>query len=249
MRFIVAAAAKERNDVTPGARVAATIEILDEIVSHAERPADLVSNAYFRARRFIGGGDRRALSERVWNILRRYGQLRWWLERAGAEHLSGRMIVAADAMLSEGQAMAGIEALFDGGRYRPAALDDAERRVLRQFEGHSLPHPEQPDWVRLNVQEWVAPHLKEAYGEAWGREIAALIEPPPVDLRVNLLKATPQQAAAATRAATAVRCVGARRGEVRVDMVVFRSKKKWAGLSVGAARRHQRRQFMVVWPA
>ena len=36
------------------------------------------------------------------------------------------------------------------------------------MEGHSLPHPEQPDWVRLNVQEWVAPHLKEAYGEALG---------------------------------------------------------------------------------
>ena len=38
--------------MTPGARVAATIELLDEIVSHSERPADLVANAYFRARRF-----------------------------------------------------------------------------------------------------------------------------------------------------------------------------------------------------
>ena len=34
------------------------------------------------------------------------------------------------------------------------------------MEGHSLPHPKQPDWVRLNVQEWLVPHLKEAYGEA-----------------------------------------------------------------------------------
>src|SRR4030095_3343056 len=41
-----------------------------------------------------------------------------------------------------------------------------------------------------NVQEWVAPHLQEAYGEAWGREIAALENPPPVDLRVNRLTAT-----------------------------------------------------------
>ena len=65
------------------------------------------------------------------------------------------------------------------------------------MEGHSLPHPEQPDWVRLNVQEWVAPHLREAYGEAWGREIAALETPPPVDLRVNRLKATVEEARAA----------------------------------------------------
>ena len=67
--------------MTPGARVAATIELLDEIVSHAERPADLVANAYFRTRRYIGGGDRRAVSDRVWGILRRWGQLRWWLKR------------------------------------------------------------------------------------------------------------------------------------------------------------------------
>ena len=87
--------------------------------------------------------------------------------------------------------------MFDGGRYRPDPLDDGERRALRQLEGHSLSHPEQPDWVRLNVQEWVAPHLQEAYGEAWGREIAALEKPPPVDLRVNRLKATVAEAQAA----------------------------------------------------
>jgi 16S rRNA (cytosine967-C5)-methyltransferase len=166
--------------VTPGARVAATIELLDEIVSHSERPADLVANAYFRARRFIGGGDRRAVSDRVWSILRRYGQLAWWLERTRHPDRGARAIVAADLMLVEGLDMAGLEAMFDGGTYRPSRLDEAEVRALRQMEGHSLPHPEQPDWVRLNIQEWVAPHFKEAYGEGWGREIAALDTPPPV---------------------------------------------------------------------
>ena len=189
--------------MTPGARVAATIELLDEIVSRAERPADLVSNAYFRARRFIGSGDRRAVSERVWGIMRRWGQLRWWLKRTGypGEQTNGlaRGIVEADLLLVDGLALADVEAMFDGGRYRPHPLDEGEVRALRQMEGHSLPHPEQPDWVRLNVQEWVAPHLKEAYGEAWGREIAALDSAPPVDLRVNRLKATVEEARAALR--------------------------------------------------
>ncbi len=180
--------------MTPGARVAATIELLDEIVSHSERPADLVANAYFRARRFIGGGDRRAVSDRVWSILRRYGQLAWWLERTRHPDRGARAIVAADLMLVEGLDMAGLEAIFDGGTYRPSRLDEAEVRALRQMEGHSLPHPEQPDWVRLNIQEWVAPHFKEAYGEGWGREIAALDTPPPVDLRVNRLKVTVEEA-------------------------------------------------------
>ncbi|MBI3196379.1 MAG: rRNA cytosine-C5-methylase, partial [Rhodospirillales bacterium] len=185
--------------MTPGARVAATIELLDEIVSRGlmserGRPADLVANAYFRSRRFIGGGDRRAVSERVWGLLRRYGQLTWWLERTRHPDRSARAVVAADLILVEGNNLAQLAAMFDGGRYRPPPLDEAELRALRQMEGHSLPHPEQPDWVRLNVQEWVAPHLIEAYGESWGREIAALETPPPVDLRVNRLKATVEQA-------------------------------------------------------
>lgn len=180
--------------MTPGARVAATIELLDEIVSRSERPADLVANAYFRSRRFIGGGDRRAVSDRVWSLLRRYGQLTWWLERTRHPDRSARAIVAADLILVESNNLAQLAAMFDGGRYRPQPLDEAELRALRQMEGHSLPHPEQPDWVRLNVQEWVAPHLIEAYGDGWGREIAALETPPPVDLRVNQLKATLEQA-------------------------------------------------------
>ena len=184
-------------DVTPGARVAATIELLDEIVSRSERPADLVANAYFRSRRYIGGGDRRAVSDRVWSLLRRYGQLTWWLERTRHPDRSARAVVAADLILVEGHTLAQVAAMFDGGRYRPQPLDEAEIRALRQMEGHSLPHPDQPDWVRLNVQEWVAPHLLEAYGEAWGREIAAIETPPPVDLRVNRLKATIEQAQAA----------------------------------------------------
>ena len=183
--------------MTPGARVAATIELLDEIVSNAGRPADLIANAYFRARRFIGSGDRRAVSERVWSILRRYGQLRWWVERTNHPELSARAIVAADLMVVEKLDLGQLETTFDGGRYRPAPLHDVELRALRQMEGHSLSHPEQPDWVRLNVQEWIAPHLQEAYGSAWGREIAALETPPPVDLRVNRLKATIEQAQAA----------------------------------------------------
>ena len=183
--------------MTPGARVAATIELLDEIVSNAGRPADLIANAYFRARRFIGSGDRRAVSERVWSILRRYGQLRWWVERTNHPELSARAIVAADLMVVEKLDLGQLETTFDGGRYRPAPLHDVELRALRQMEGHSLSHPEQPDWVRLNVQEWIAPHLQEAYGSAWGREIAALETPPPVDLRVNRLKATVEEARAA----------------------------------------------------
>jgi len=187
--------------MTPGARVAATIELLGEIVSQSDRPADLVANAFFRGRRFIGGGDRRWVSERVWGILRHWGQLQWWLDRVRAaapdSGPSPRAIVAADLALVDGLSLKDLQATFDGGRYRPPPLDEGELGAVRQLEGHSLGHPEQPDWVRLNLPQWIVPHLEEAYGAAWQREIAALEAPPSVDLRVNRLKATPEEARAA----------------------------------------------------
>src|SRR4029079_15691468 len=123
----------------PGARVAATIELLDEIVSRPERPAGGVANAYFRGRRFIAAAYRRVVAEGVWGILRRYGQLAWWLDRTRHPDRSARAIVAADLLLHEGITLEHLAAMFDGGRYRPASLDEAEWRALRQMEGHSLP--------------------------------------------------------------------------------------------------------------
>ena len=59
--------------MTPAARLAAAIELLAEIEAAPRRPADAVANEFFRARRFIGSGDRRAVSERVWRVLRAGG--------------------------------------------------------------------------------------------------------------------------------------------------------------------------------
>src|SRR5262249_18270824 len=140
-----------------------------------------------------------AVSERAWGILRRWGQLFWWLDRVRHPYRNARAIVAADLLVVEKMTLDAVVATFDGGRYPPRPLDASGRRAPRPMEAHSLSHHEQPDWVRLNVQEWIAPHLKEAYGEAWGREIAALEVPPPVDLRVNRLKATVAEARAALK--------------------------------------------------
>src|SRR5262245_62732987 len=141
--------------MTPGARVAATIELLGDIVSRSARPADLVANPFFRARRFIGGGDRRWVSERVWGILRRWGQLQWWLDRVRApapdSGPSPRAIVAADLALVDGLSLKDLQATFDGGRYRPPPVDEGERSAVRQLEGHSLDQPEQREWVQPNL--------------------------------------------------------------------------------------------------
>ncbi|MEO8715947.1 MAG: rRNA cytosine-C5-methylase, partial [Acetobacteraceae bacterium] len=54
--------------MTPAARIDAAVALLDAISAEPNRPADGVANDFFRARRFIGSGDRRAVSERVWRV-------------------------------------------------------------------------------------------------------------------------------------------------------------------------------------
>ena len=80
--------------MTPAARVAAAIELVAAIDHTPRKPADAVANAFFRERRYIGSGDRRAISERAWSVIRSRRRLTWWLQRTEAR-ISPRMLVAA----------------------------------------------------------------------------------------------------------------------------------------------------------
>ena len=81
--------------MTPSARLDAAITLLAAIDA-AARPADAVANDFFRDRRFIGSGDRRAVSDRVWSVLRTRRRLGWWL---GDARQSSRLLVLDCACL------------------------------------------------------------------------------------------------------------------------------------------------------
>lgn len=181
--------------MTPAARLAAAIDLLDAIEAAARRPADAVAADFFRNRRFIGSGDRRAVADRVWRVLRSRRRLGWWLERIGlapAPHL----LVAAGLLL-EGWNFPGLLQSFSGGRYAPRALAEAEAGALSRLAGHTLDHPEMPEPVRLEIPDWLLPHLAARFGPALEPEMASMAEPAPLDLRVNLLKGTREAARAA----------------------------------------------------
>jgi 16S rRNA (cytosine967-C5)-methyltransferase len=57
-----------------------------------------------------------------------------------------------------------------------------------------------PDAVRLEVPDWLLPHLRARFGPALEAELAAFGTPAPLDLRVNLLKGSREQARAALAA-------------------------------------------------
>ncbi len=177
--------------MTPAARIDAAIDLLGRIEA-AHQPAERIVGAYMRGHRYIGAKDRRAISDRVYGLLRRRARLDWWLARAGLGPGDGldhpRRSVLAALALVDGLSAPEIAALCDGSRYHPAPLNADEHAALERLTGEALDHPEQPPAVRAEVPDWLYPDLAEALGESAEKELAALTDEALVDVRVNCLK-------------------------------------------------------------
>jgi len=185
--------------MTPAARIQAAIELL-ALAAPAGPPADQRLSEYFRSHRYIGSKDRHAISDLFYGIVRRHAALDWWIRESAAEALeASRARMIAALALIEGWPAKQFASSFDGGRYHPEPLAPAERAFVRSLAGHTLAHPKQPDWVRYEVPEWLFPALAEAFGARLVPELTALQGEASVDLRVNALKGTREEALAALK--------------------------------------------------
>jgi len=172
--------------VTPGARLAAVIELLPEIAA-ARAPVGAVLERYFRQRRYAGSGDRRAITAAVYDQLRRRARLGWHLERHGlADTLRSRVI--AGAALRPDATPATVTDLFTGARHDAAALDDSETAFVAAVAGRNLDDAAMSDPVRLEYPDWLDASLRRAFAADLDAEMAAANRPAPLDLRVNQLK-------------------------------------------------------------
>ncbi len=188
--------------MTPGARVQAAIELLDAM-AESGGPADRLLSRYFRARRYIGAKDRNAVRDTIYGVLRNRAGLDWWIERAlpaAPRPAPSRLRAIAELLLVETWRTEAVTAAFDGGAYRPAALSGDENSLLGGLAGAALAHADQPAWVRGNYPDWLTPELEASFGARLADEMAAMNLPAPVDLRVNALKATREEARAALAA-------------------------------------------------
>ena len=144
--------------MTPSARIAAAIDLLAALEEQCfapearRRPADAVASDFFRARRFIGGGDRREVSERAWGVVRQRLRLDWHLARLGMAP-TPRLLLLAQMLLVERLQRQVAEANFDGSRYGPPALDAAERRASAALDARPLLDPAMPEGTRLNLPD------------------------------------------------------------------------------------------------
>jgi 16S rRNA (cytosine967-C5)-methyltransferase len=100
--------------MTPAARVQAAIDLVDAILNAARgqgASADTLARNFFRERRYMGSGDRRAVRELAYRAVRRFGEI----PASGRAAMAG--LAREDAELA---------ALFDGSGYGPATLADDE---------------------------------------------------------------------------------------------------------------------------
>lgn len=177
--------------MTPSARLQAALELLSEIAA-VPRPADALASAYFRARRYIGSKDRAALSSLFYGVLRHHARLGWWLEKNQSEDTPRTRLIAYLILVEQkepGQA----DILFSGGKFAPAALTDRERALMRKLASHTITHPKMPEEIKAECPAWAAASLEKRFGKDFLQEMQALLDPAPLDLRINPLKVTREE--------------------------------------------------------
>jgi 16S rRNA (cytosine967-C5)-methyltransferase len=175
-----------------GPRLRAALELF-ATVSRGAAPADAVFADFHRRARRLPRAERHAIQRRVQGWLRRRAALDWWIERAGARPQPRTRALAA-LLLLEGFRPARLARVFGGGPGQPQRLRAPERALAAALAGRGLVHPEQPREVRCECPAWILAELAPLFGAGLERELAALCEPAPLDLRVNTLAVDREEA-------------------------------------------------------
>jgi 16S rRNA (cytosine967-C5)-methyltransferase len=180
--------------MTPGARIQAAIEILEQVWS-GKQAADRVADMYLKKRRYAGSSDRRSIQGTLYEILRRRSRLDWWVERSGSSLTAGpRSRLIANLTLSDKSSPNQIATLFSGQNHCPDPLSEMEHRLADALYGSPLNHSNMPSSVALEYPEWMHASFSALWGDKLETEISALNQIAPVDVRVNTLKTTTEAA-------------------------------------------------------
>lgn len=154
--------------MTPGARVAAAIEILDDV--HEGLAAEQALTRWARRSRFAGSKDRAAIRDHVFDVLRC---------RPLAAHYgrgdTGRALMLGVLHLQETE----IAALFTGEGHAPPAAEAAELE---------FPPPPEDRPTLWCLPDWLVPLFETSLGEDAPRTATALQTRAPTVLRVNLAR-------------------------------------------------------------
>ncbi len=151
--------------MTPAARIAAAIEVLDRIV--AGDAAERALTAWARGSRFAGSKDRAAIRDHVFGVLRKRRSCAVW--GGGTD---GRALMIG-ALLADGIDPA---TMFTGEGHAPAPL----------AEGEGGDAPQGPD--ALDLPDWLLDRFRASLGDQAEAVAEVLRHRAPIMLRVNLRK-------------------------------------------------------------
>lgn len=161
-----------------GGRLQAAIEVLQDIKSR-RRPAAEALKDWGLSHRFAGAGDRAAIGNIVYDVLRQRSLLEW---RLATEDMHD---VAFGALLTSGKmSFDELDQSLQNDKFAPEPLSIECRQSWQTNDIATA-----PDYIRANIPQWCTTSFEDLFGsDRWVQEAAALAERPPLDLRINLLK-------------------------------------------------------------
>lgn len=165
------------------------VEPLAQLLAQVLRfdaPADAVMSRFFKQHPKLGQRERGLIAEAVFFALRRLASLRWMMQPAIPER-APRLA----ALVTLGR-QHGIESLD------PRALRQDERAVRHAL---AVRLDSAPRAVQAEVPTWLYQRISGQYADAEAL-LAALVEPAPLDLRVNTVRARRDEVLAELRSAT-----------------------------------------------
>jgi 16S rRNA (cytosine967-C5)-methyltransferase len=166
-----------REAMKPAARIAAAIEVLDDIETR-RRPAGDALKDWGLKHRFAGSKDRSAIGTVIYDALRVRSSAAWIMGEDSA-----RAIVLGALRRARGMEVDAIAALCGAGPHAPEPLTEQETARLTADDLSGA-----PDHVQGDYPEWLAPSFAATFGDHAVAEGKALSARAPVDLRVNTLR-------------------------------------------------------------
>lgn len=163
--------------MTPDARIAAAIDVLDACLSGSSAEHTLTNWA--RRNRYAGSGDRAALRDLVFDAIRCKRSFAW---RSNSQSGRGLMLGRAHAMGED------LDLAFSGQGYGPPQPTEAER-VAIDIDTAPLP-------VRYDCPDWLWPELQRGLGDDLTAVLEIMQTRAPVFLRSNTARASREAAIA-----------------------------------------------------
>ena len=155
--------------MTPGAHIAAAIEVLDQILAGKNAEVSLIK--WGRSNRFAGSGDRYAIRDIVYDALRQKNSL-----TKRSKNISGRSWIIALLKKRE----VNLDEYFGATRYSPPKI--------KKWELELLPIENESDLY--DIPDWLWPKWKESLGIKAIEVADTLKERANIFLRVNIIKGT-----------------------------------------------------------